>query len=98
MIKNENDQLEDLSQEEKGVPVPVLVEKSKEFKGLISAPRPPVLDRRHYEKVLSSALQFCNDLRIGRSAIPEGSVWRGRKDAWFLASFTAGGVGCSRSF
>ena len=47
---------------------------------------------------ISVVHQHSDDLRIGRSAIPKGSVWRGWKDAWFLASFAAGGGGCSRSF
>ena len=47
---------------------------------------------------ISIVHQHCNDLRISRSAIPEGSVWRGWEDAWFLASFAGGVGGCSRSF
>ena len=50
---------------------------------------------------ISVVHQYCNDLRIGRSAIPEGSIllqshaWR---TSWFLASFGGGSCGCSRSF
>ena len=55
---------------------------------------------RHNEMLhLCVVHQHCNDLRIGRGAIPQGSVWRGRKDVWFLASFAArGSGGCSCSF
>ena len=47
---------------------------------------------------ISIVHQHCDDLRISRSPIPEGSVWRGWKDTWFLASFAGGSGCCSRSF
>ena len=50
------------------------------------------------KSIISIAFQYCNDLGVAGGAIPERSVRRGWKDAWFLASFAGGGGGGSRSF
>ena len=44
---------------------------------------------------ISIVHQHCDNFRISCSAVPEGSVWWGRKDAWCVASFAGGGGGHS---
>ena len=51
------------------------------------------MSSRHNECIISIVHQHCDDLSIGGGTVPEGSVWRGRKDAWFLASFAGGSGG-----